>query len=238
VRNLLARGEGRHRQVAQVFRVARPDVGQEIDRPGHVVKAHHLGQVQRVLAKGLDVRLVVPLQPHRDHRLQALGLTVNYPGLPDHPDHELFSRLHCPDYGYGGLLIGPPGNQFEKTPHPRRGCGVDPSPVKRLVPIQLTIWRYSSCQAFKIRNAIDRSTKRRSESGRDHTGRLQSRSLTIAFFREILAVQVLRRIVVVNVLDRAHDIVADGHCTVDVFGRDLRPIDRFDPVIELLVDRK
>ncbi|MEJ2385733.1 MAG: aminotransferase class I/II-fold pyridoxal phosphate-dependent enzyme [Xanthomonadales bacterium] len=37
-------------------------------------------------------------------RLQDLGLAVNYPGLPDHPDHELFSRLHCPDYGYGGLL--------------------------------------------------------------------------------------------------------------------------------------
>jgi methionine-gamma-lyase len=37
-------------------------------------------------------------------RLQELGLAVNYPGLPDHPDHELFSRLHCPDYGYGGIL--------------------------------------------------------------------------------------------------------------------------------------
>jgi methionine-gamma-lyase len=37
-------------------------------------------------------------------RLQALGLAVNYPGLPDHPDHALFSRLHCPDYGYGGIL--------------------------------------------------------------------------------------------------------------------------------------
>ena len=36
--------------------------------------------------------------------VQDLGLAVNYPGLPDHPDHELFSRLHCPDYGYGGLL--------------------------------------------------------------------------------------------------------------------------------------
>ena len=37
-------------------------------------------------------------------RLQELGLAVNYPGLPDHPDHELFSRLHCPEYGYGGIL--------------------------------------------------------------------------------------------------------------------------------------
>ena len=37
-------------------------------------------------------------------RLQALGLAVNYPGLPEHPDHELISDLHCPDYGYGGIL--------------------------------------------------------------------------------------------------------------------------------------
>jgi methionine-gamma-lyase len=37
-------------------------------------------------------------------RLQALGLAVNYPGLPEHPDHELISDLHCPEYGYGGIL--------------------------------------------------------------------------------------------------------------------------------------
>jgi len=37
-------------------------------------------------------------------RLRALGLNVTYPGLPEHPDHELFSDLHCPDYGYGGIL--------------------------------------------------------------------------------------------------------------------------------------
>lgn len=37
-------------------------------------------------------------------RLQALGLRVTYPGLPEHPDHELLSELHCPDYGYGGIL--------------------------------------------------------------------------------------------------------------------------------------
>jgi len=37
-------------------------------------------------------------------RLQELGVTVGYPGLPEHPDHELMSRLHCPDYGYGGIL--------------------------------------------------------------------------------------------------------------------------------------
>jgi methionine-gamma-lyase len=33
-----------------------------------------------------------------------MGVTVGYPGLPGHPDHALMSRLHCPDYGYGGVL--------------------------------------------------------------------------------------------------------------------------------------
>jgi methionine-gamma-lyase len=37
-------------------------------------------------------------------RLHAMGLTVTYPGLSGHPDHELMSELHCPDYGYGGVL--------------------------------------------------------------------------------------------------------------------------------------
>jgi len=37
-------------------------------------------------------------------RLKELGLAVNYPGLPEHPDHDLLSGLHCAEYGYGGLL--------------------------------------------------------------------------------------------------------------------------------------
>jgi len=37
-------------------------------------------------------------------RLKALGMAVTYPGLPEHPDHNLFSELHCADYGYGGIL--------------------------------------------------------------------------------------------------------------------------------------
>ena len=37
-------------------------------------------------------------------RLQALGLTVSYPGLPGHPDHELMSDLYCEEFGYGGIL--------------------------------------------------------------------------------------------------------------------------------------
>lgn len=37
-------------------------------------------------------------------RLHAMGMTVTYPGLSDHPDHQLMSELHNPDYGYGGIL--------------------------------------------------------------------------------------------------------------------------------------
>ena len=36
--------------------------------------------------------------------LQGLGVRVAYPGLPEHPDHELMRKLHCPDYGFGGIL--------------------------------------------------------------------------------------------------------------------------------------
>jgi methionine-gamma-lyase len=37
-------------------------------------------------------------------RLQAMGMTVSYPGLTSHPDHHLMRDLFCPDYGYGGIL--------------------------------------------------------------------------------------------------------------------------------------
>ncbi len=37
-------------------------------------------------------------------RLAELGCDVCYPGLPDHPQHELLGRLRNPGYGYGGLL--------------------------------------------------------------------------------------------------------------------------------------
>jgi methionine-gamma-lyase len=37
-------------------------------------------------------------------RLRELGLAVNYPGLPEHPDHERMSELHCSEYGFGGIL--------------------------------------------------------------------------------------------------------------------------------------
>jgi methionine-gamma-lyase len=37
-------------------------------------------------------------------RLDARGLKVNYPGLPQHPDHELFNELRSSEYGYGGVF--------------------------------------------------------------------------------------------------------------------------------------
>ncbi|MCC6676036.1 MAG: aminotransferase class I/II-fold pyridoxal phosphate-dependent enzyme [Phycisphaerales bacterium] len=37
-------------------------------------------------------------------RLHERGLNVTYPGLPDHPDHELMARLSNPGYGFGGIL--------------------------------------------------------------------------------------------------------------------------------------
>jgi len=44
-------------------------------------------------------------------RLHAMGMTVTYPGLPDHPDHALMTELYCPDYGYGGILTLDMGTQ-------------------------------------------------------------------------------------------------------------------------------
>lgn len=37
-------------------------------------------------------------------RLTERGIDVIYPGLPDHPDHEILDRLRNEEYGYGGIL--------------------------------------------------------------------------------------------------------------------------------------
>ncbi len=37
-------------------------------------------------------------------RFSGLGLTVHYPGLPEHPQHQLLTQLMNPGYGYGGML--------------------------------------------------------------------------------------------------------------------------------------
>ncbi len=38
------------------------------------------------------------------HRLTAVGVKTVYPGLEDHPDHEIFHQIGRPEYGFGGLL--------------------------------------------------------------------------------------------------------------------------------------
>ena len=44
-------------------------------------------------------------------RLQAAGLTVHYPGLESHPQHQLMTRLMNPGYGFGGILALDVGNK-------------------------------------------------------------------------------------------------------------------------------
>ena len=36
---------------------------------------------------------------------------MNYPGLANHPDHNLLNELFCRDYGYGGVLTLDLGTQ-------------------------------------------------------------------------------------------------------------------------------
>lgn len=38
------------------------------------------------------------------NKFQEDGLKVVYPGLPSHPQHELYKSLYNPQYGFGGLL--------------------------------------------------------------------------------------------------------------------------------------
>ena len=44
-------------------------------------------------------------------RLEELGVKVCYPGLEAHPDHALFTELHCEDYGYGGIFTIDAGDE-------------------------------------------------------------------------------------------------------------------------------
>jgi methionine-gamma-lyase len=37
-------------------------------------------------------------------RLNEAGVPVVYPGLPDHPDHDVLARLGNPEYGFGGVF--------------------------------------------------------------------------------------------------------------------------------------
>jgi methionine-gamma-lyase len=44
-------------------------------------------------------------------RFQEAGLTVHYPGVESHPQHELMSRLMNPGFGFGGILAVDVGNK-------------------------------------------------------------------------------------------------------------------------------
>ena len=37
-------------------------------------------------------------------RFKEVGFKYNYPGLPEHPDHELFNAMRNEGYGYGGMI--------------------------------------------------------------------------------------------------------------------------------------
>jgi methionine-gamma-lyase len=37
-------------------------------------------------------------------KLKVDDIKVNYPGLEDHKDHELFKSIMNPEYGFGGML--------------------------------------------------------------------------------------------------------------------------------------
>ncbi len=54
----------------------------------------------------LPVRMVKHSQNglYLAERLQELGMKVKYPGLKNHPQHEVFTRQMNPDFGYGGML--------------------------------------------------------------------------------------------------------------------------------------
>jgi methionine-gamma-lyase len=37
-------------------------------------------------------------------KLKEAGMKVKYPGLPDHPEHELLKSMMNPDFGFGGMV--------------------------------------------------------------------------------------------------------------------------------------
>ncbi len=39
------------------------------------------------------------------HKLQELGIKVHYPGLENHPQHQLMKKSMNPEFGFGGMLV-------------------------------------------------------------------------------------------------------------------------------------
>lgn len=87
---------------------------------GHSLYDLHTGRVM-LLGPTLDPRAafdVIQRLPHlglrvREHgrralaiarRLEEMGLTVIYPGLPSHPGHRLLGKMANRGYGFGGIL--------------------------------------------------------------------------------------------------------------------------------------
>lgn len=54
--------------------------------------------------------LHIRMQKHSENamylakRFKEVGFKYNYPGLPEHPDHELFNSMMNEGYGYGGMI--------------------------------------------------------------------------------------------------------------------------------------
>ena len=54
--------------------------------------------------------LHIRMQKHSENamylakRFKEVGFKYNYPGLPEHVDHELFTSMMNPGYGYGGMI--------------------------------------------------------------------------------------------------------------------------------------
>lgn len=114
VGDLLARGERGHRQVSQMVGVARPDMDQEVDRPGHVIQLNDFGQAERMLPESIDIRLEMAYQPDSDHGLDAVT-QAGWRDLGVKPaDHAVFLQQANTDQAgrsrqadlAGNLLVG------------------------------------------------------------------------------------------------------------------------------------
>lgn len=66
--------------------------------------------------------LHIRMQKHSENamflarKFREIGLKSNYPGLPDHPDHELLTSMMNSDYGYGGMIAIDLGTPERATP--------------------------------------------------------------------------------------------------------------------------
>jgi len=66
--------------------------------------------------------LHIRMQKHSENamylanRFQEIGLKLNYPGLPEHPDHELLKSMMNKDFGYGGMIAIDLGTPERATP--------------------------------------------------------------------------------------------------------------------------